>query len=653
MVGLLLWTASNLLRMLTEPANLSFGPVLIDSAHLAGYLAVLAGILVYPHRARRSFTPLRQILELAISSAATITLGWQLMVQPILNSTAVRRSAIFWRATYPLADLVLLVVLLDIILLTEPGRLDNAFKWVGFGLAALTISDLAYSLWILQNPYQVGGLIDLGWATGYFAFGLSALASLVPAKDTSNLAPPGSIARFLRNLEERLQTSLPLVATFVLGWYTVLSWQIRQRMDLFGLVMSILLVLALVARQGVAAGEMELQQYAMLVNSIAEPAFICNRNGLLRLVNPAMLASLGRQSSNEDLHNQPVLNLFDAPSLPADLLPIALAQGWSGEVRLVRQDGHTLPVYLSLRPIPRFFGERLALAGTAHDLTVQKNQQAALQAAYEQIAFAHHQLETLNEQLEAKVNEKTYSLSQAYAQLEQQNLALQKLDELKSDFVSLVSHELRAPLTNISGGIELVLNRAARLPESVNQSLVLVQAEIHRLTHFVESILDLSALEAGRAPLYPTPVRLIDSIVPLQSQLVAVPDVQRVQWQIPTDLPLVLADDRALTSIIFHLIDNAVKYAPTGDITVRAWSDAAWVCVQVTDQGQGIPPDALPLIFDKFYRFHYGDAQLVYGHGLGLYIVKQLLQAMNGSIQAENLNGGGASFTFRLPVIED
>jgi signal transduction histidine kinase len=101
------------------------------------------------------------------------------------------------------------------------------------------------------------------------------------------------------------------------------------------------------------------------------------------------------------------------------------------------------------------------------------------------------------------------------------------------------------------------------------------------------------------------------------------------------------------------LIDNAIKYAPLGSIRVHAWAEDGLVFIQVADQGPGIPPEALSLIFEKFYRFHYGDAQTVYGHGLGLYMVRRLLQAMQGEIKVENLPGGGAAFTFWLPVFEE
>ncbi len=653
--GLLLWTASDLAWMSSEASHLPMFQVLTDILHVAGYPAIFAGLLIYPRQARRSFTRLRLVFEIAISSLAVLTLGWLVLIQPVLNNTVRHSISLYWSAAYPLADLFLLVVLVNFFVITQPRHLDNALKWAGVGLAALTTSDMIYSFWILQNPFQSGTIIDLGWAAGYIALGMGAfMPSNVGQVDDQPISylHLNKSPRFWNNLEERLQTSFPLVATFVLGWYAILDWQIRGKLEPVGLVMTIILAIGLVARQGIVAGEMELQQYAMLVSSIAVPAFICNKKGQLKLVNPALLSSIGYEHNN-DLHERSMFSLFAADTLPYDLLAASLDQGWSGEARLLRQDGSTFPVYLSLRPILRPAGERLALAGTAHDLSEQKRQQAALQNAYEQITSAHRQLEALNEQLEQKVDEKTRSLSEAYTQLEAQNRALQVLDELKTDFVSLVSHELRAPLTNINGGIELVLSQSKGLPQGTRQSLTLVQVEIRRLTHFVESILDLSALDAGRIPLHPAPLHLMDVVLPLRRQLESMPGAERVTWQIDPKLPLVIADDHALTSIFFHLIDNAIKYAPNGRITVSARAEDGCVFAQVADQGPGIPPAALPLIFDKFYRYHYGDAQTVYGHGLGLYMARRLLQAMNGEIRAENLVEGGAGFTFWLPIFEE
>jgi PAS domain S-box-containing protein len=389
----------------------------------------------------------------------------------------------------------------------------------------------------------------------------------------------------------------------------------------------------------------ELQQYANLVNSIAEPAFVCDRHGRLRLINPALLATAGYSDVHE-LLGRPLDQILSPSEGINALLIRALRVGWLGEYHLRRSSGALIPISLALRPLLPSGDSRLALAGTAHDLSEEKRRQADLKRAYEQIAADRAELERLNAQLELKVAEKTASLSQAYSQLEEQNRELQQLDEMKTDFVSMVSHELRAPLTNINGGIELLLTGRYDLAQRVRQNLVLVQAEIRRLTRFVETILDLSALEAGRLPLYPGPVALQDLVSGLRAQL----NQERISWQIPAGLPPLLADEQALTSVLFHLLDNALKYAPQGKISVTARSDGERAWIEVSDEGPGIPPEKVSLLFDRFYRASPADSQTVYGHGLGLYIVRRLMEAMHGDVQASNRPEGGASFTLCLEL---
>jgi signal transduction histidine kinase len=271
------------------------------------------------------------------------------------------------------------------------------------------------------------------------------------------------------------------------------------------------------------------------------------------------------------------------------------------------------------------------------------------------VTAARAALEALNAQLEQKVEEKTRSLSEAYTRLERQNEELQTLDQLKSEFVSLVSHELRAPLTNVAGGMELLLGRPAELPPHVRGTLTLVQAEIRRLTQFVETILDLSALEAGRLPLYPAPLPLAKMLEAVRAQFASAPDGERLRLSAPADLPPVLADERGLASVFFHLVDNALKYAPEGEVTLEAEAtvDGSRLRVRVSDHGPGIPPGMREKIFERFQRLHVGDAQAVYGHGLGLYMVRRMLRAMDGDIEVGDAPGGGAQFTFWLPVALD
>lgn len=645
--GMGLWLIGDILRMLVEtirPSQVySFNP--LDLIYLIGSAMLLAGLLTYPRHIRERMGRLRLMLDATIATASVVTLTWLIILQPVIIA-AQRGQGNRAAFLYPSADMLLLLVLMNLFLLNDSGPVPSPFGWMTAGLAAYTISDLAYAYLLLENSYHPGGMVNFGWTMGDLLMLLAIMAQLRGLEGSS---APSLQPTLVQRTVQRIQSLLPLVSTLVLGWYTLLIWQLQGQIQPLGLWMTVVLGLGLVARQGILAGEVEFKQYASLVNSIAEPTFICDRHGELRLVNPAMLTITGYNGS-DDLLGLPLQQIIRPSQEVQRMIATGLNEGWAGEVQLFRIDGAPLPVMLALRPVRYGNSSRLSLAGTAHDLSETKRQQAALQLAYEQIASAHNELEKLNTQLEQKVAEKTLNLGEAYAQLERQNQALQNLDRLKSDFVSLVSHELRAPLTNISGGIELVLTRNRSLPEPTRETLQLVQAEILRLTRFVETILDLSALDAGRMPIYPAPLDLHSVEGILQRQMTHLPGTERVEWQIPAAMPYLLADERALSSVLFHLLDNALKYAPQGRIWVVAGAKDSQGWIRVLDQGEGVPAADLQLLFTRFFRSRASDAQTVYGHGLGLYIVQRLLEAMNGKIEVSNRPEGGACFTCWLPL---
>jgi signal transduction histidine kinase len=267
----------------------------------------------------------------------------------------------------------------------------------------------------------------------------------------------------------------------------------------------------------------------------------------------------------------------------------------------------------------------------------------------EQIAHARNDLARLNAELEDKVEGRTRELEDTVADLERLNEELKTLDNLKSEFVALVSHELRAPLTNIRGGIELVLKSRSKLGKKSSQSLQLVQDETERLSLFVETILDLSALEAGRFHLSLSPLSIAEVLERTIARFPARTVKSRVKTKIKKNMPPVIADERALDSVFFHLLDNAVKYAPSGDIIIEAQEEPEMVVITVADSGPGIPADQREHVFEMFHRLDASDAREVYGHGLGLPMVSRLLDAMGGGIRVDEEALVGTRLEFWLP----
>jgi two-component system sensor histidine kinase KdpD len=180
--------------------------------------------------------------------------------------------------------------------------------------------------------------------------------------------------------------------------------------------------------------------------------------------------------------------------------------------------------------------------------------------------------------------------------------------------------------------------------------LHLIQEETVRLGTFVEAILDLSALDAGRFPLRLAPLDFASAARSALDRFAAVPGGDRIQLDLADDLPEVVADDRAIGSVLNHLLDNALKYAPQGPIELGARSDGDRLAAWVRDFGPGIPEADREKVFDRFHRLDTSDAREIYGHGLGLHLVRRLLEAMGGTIRAEPADGGGARLIFWLPA---
>jgi PAS domain S-box-containing protein len=646
-----LWAAAAGLRVLIQalPAQQT---VLQTSAQLifaAGGVVLTVGLSSFQRPAALVQGRIRLVFDVVITCAALGVLTYLSFLRPWLTGGLIPRLPVGYGAElifYSVCDLAFALALLVLFVL---GRADQAltrYAWLLGGLLAFLLSDNAFALAMRAGEYIFGTPNDFGWVIGSLCLCASLVSSPQDAPDLALWSNPRA-----RRWLVSVKNLVPIVAVVILGWYVAVDWRATQFIDPLGLWTVFLLALALIARQGILAGEEEFSQYASLVYSVAEPAFVCSEEGLFSLVNPAMLQAAGYDQES-DLLNRSLGQVLPASAQAGSLVRqgLASAQGWSGETELVNRGGAHIPIFLSLRPVLPANSARLALAGTAHDLSLQKSQQAALQRAYTQIAADSAELARLNAGLEQRVAEKTADLVQAYEQLEEQNKALLQLDQVKSDFVSLVSHELRAPLTNINSGMELLNLGPHPHNERSGQIIHLVQAEVRRLTRFVETILDLSALDAGRLPLYPEPLSLDAAARQVAEQIRHLPGAERVQWNLPADLPPVAADAQALTSILFHLLDNAFKYAPQGPIHVFAGSDDRQGWLQVCDCGPGIPEDSLPYLFERFYRSNSRDNQTVYGHGLGLYIVRRLAEAMDGSVSAQNLPQGGACFTCRLPL---
>jgi signal transduction histidine kinase len=265
---------------------------------------------------------------------------------------------------------------------------------------------------------------------------------------------------------------------------------------------------------------------------------------------------------------------------------------------------------------------------------------------------AHVDITLLNQDLEQKVAART-------AELEQANTRLQELNQMKSDFVSLVSHELRAPLATLNGGLEVALQHQAQIPARAQRILQLLLGETARLTEFVQTILDVGQLEAGKLRVHCGPAAL----KPLLRQAVDVTlgaDAARVVWRVPADVPPIWIDETYTEEIIRNLLRNAQKYTPPGSpIELKATVEQNALSLCVTDYGPGIPPERQAQVFERFGRWpqENGGSDQPRGWGLGLYFAHMLLARQGGSLSLQSpahadADAPGCRFVLRLPLAQ-
>jgi signal transduction histidine kinase len=256
-------------------------------------------------------------------------------------------------------------------------------------------------------------------------------------------------------------------------------------------------------------------------------------------------------------------------------------------------------------------------------------------------------------QLQQTFNAMAADLELALRDLRAERDRVSGLLEARRQLVASVSHELRTPVATIQGYLESSLRRDGSVPADVRSDLETMQRELARLHGLIEDLFALSRAEVGRLDLRlePTDVgTIVQQLVAAQGPLAW--QQRRVQLiaEVSPDPPLAHADAQRLEQIVSNLIGNAVRHTPPGGmVAVSVTARADRVDVEVRDTGEGIPADELPRIFERFYRGSGEDANARAGAGLGLALVKELAEAMGGTVEADSGPGEGSRFTVHLP----
>jgi signal transduction histidine kinase len=228
---------------------------------------------------------------------------------------------------------------------------------------------------------------------------------------------------------------------------------------------------------------------------------------------------------------------------------------------------------------------------------------------------------------------------------------LRRLSALRADFVSLVSHELRAPMASVIGCASTLRARWRELSAGQRESfLALIEQETGRLSTLIGDVLDTSRIEAGTFTYAFGDVDLAELVRETAAMVSLGTDEVTVSATVHDPLPAVRGDRDRLRQLLVNLLSNAAKYTVAGDeIEVRAAAEDGTVVVSVEDHGPGIAPEEQRLVFEKFGRVNSGGRSKP-GAGLGLFIARSIAEAHGGSLEVQSELGGGATFVFRLPI---
>ena len=343
-----------------------------------------------------------------------------------------------------------------------------------------------------------------------------------------------------------------------------------------------------------------------LIETIADGIVIVERGGMITFANATAERVLGlsRERIRERSYDDPAWKItsVDGGELPAEKLPVALAMNggepvYDVELAVERPGGERVVLSVNAAPLKDADGGVTGAVATVTDITRRKD-----------------------------------------------------LERLKEDFVSTVSHELRTPLSSLRGFAELMLNREYP-PARQREFLTVIHNESVRLTNLINDFLDIQRLESGRQAYAFKAVDIASLVREVVAVHGSVDAAERVRLELPEDLPRVRADDERVRQVLSNLVSNALKFSPQGSaITISGAADDTLVSIRITDEGMGIPEEAIPKLFEKFFRVETGDARRIGGTGLGLSIVKEIVEAHSGKVSVESELGKGSTFSFTLPV---
>ena len=592
------------------------------SAADAGFLLAIplgvAGVFAFTSAPSRLTTRGEALLAGAIVALSLVFVAWSLGLRNVYDSSSASPAAQLIGLAYPVGDIVTITVLVLALRRARKAERGCMLLLLG-GLAANAFANSTFAYLTANGSYgAIGSLLDAGWVVGYL---LIALAPLWPATDKETTVAEGPI--------ELWQLALPWVAVLAAAITAIRLASTDHALDQFLTVVAGCIGLLLVGSQVLSHRDSR----SFLLKSQRMENQLARRSSLLNEIithAPLGIARVGPNMKIIDVNpRMAVLMHLDAKEVietpvarylnPDEFARVAelFRPLWNGEVDTIESDSNMV----------RADRTNVWLHWSATTVRNAAGRVEYFLAMYEDTDAEHAANEA------------------AIAHL----AGIERLNELKSEFITLVSHEFRTGLVGIQGFSEMI--RDTDLPaDEVKGYAGEINKDAERLNRMINDMLDLDRIESGRLTLRIEPVDVNAALHGAVERAHASSGRHEFTTDFDPTEPIVHCDADRLTQIISNLMTNAIKYSPDGGvIAVASRVKDGLVVVSVRDHGVGIAPEFAKRLFSRYERYEKTSGKVI-GTGLGLAIARQIVEMQGGRIWVDSTVGAGSEFHFTLPL---
>ena len=593
-------------------------PSLADAGFLVAIPFAVAGVLAFTSAPSRLATRGETVLAGSIVALSLLFVAWAAGLSNVYATSTQSLATQVIALAYPVGDIIIATTLVVALRRARRADVGRMLLLIG-GLACNALADSAFAYMTANGTYGVlGSALDTGWVVGYL---LIALAPLWPARPTGTEAPEGPI--------ELWQLGLPWVAVLAAAVTVIRMGALGQTLDPFASALAGGIGVLLVANQVLTHRD----SLDLLDQSRRMEAQLARRNNLLDQI--VSHAPLGIARVGTDM------KIIDVNPRMAALL----------RIEPQKMVGTAVADYLRQDEFERVFEVFQPLWRGAVD-TVESDSRA-IRADHSEVWL--HWSATGVRNASGRIdyfiamyedNDAEHAANEAAAA----HLAgLERLNRLKSEFVSLVSHEFRTALVGISGFSEMIRDEDVSLDEAKVYAGD-INKDAERLNRMINDMLDLDRIEAGRLTLHHQTVDMNNLVEDAVDRARASSARHTFTCNLAVEKPVVQADPDRIAQVLSNLLSNAIKYSPDGgDIAVTSLARDGVVEVSVHDHGVGIAPEFVDRLFSRYERYEKSASKII-GTGLGLAISRQIVEMHGGKIWVESKQGDGSDFRFTIPV---